>query len=100
MGSLVRRTSAPVLPVYFPGSNSIFFQLIGLIYGELQNFVVVSEFNKMPGRRLKPLIGEVIQPMNCLYGFGSKSDKLPSGTHVRASIRYRVSRLRSNHRRG
>jgi putative hemolysin len=43
VAALVRRTGAPVLPVYFPGSNGIFFQLIGLIYGELQNFLLVSD---------------------------------------------------------
>jgi putative hemolysin len=62
VAALVRRTGAPVLPVYFPGSNGIFFQLIGLIYGELQNFLLVSELNKMHGRRFQLRIGEVIGP--------------------------------------
>jgi len=60
--ALAKRTGAPVLPVYFPGRNGILFQIIGLIYGELQNFLLIPIFNRMHGRRFKVLIGDVIQP--------------------------------------
>ena len=62
VGALVRRTGAPVLPVYFPGANGILFQLAGLIHGNLQNFLLIRQFNKMHGRQFKVLIGELIQP--------------------------------------
>ncbi len=53
---------APVLPVYFPGANGLFFQLVGLIYGDLQNFLIVPEFNKMAGGKFQVVIGEMIEP--------------------------------------
>ncbi|MGH7855133.1 MAG: 1-acyl-sn-glycerol-3-phosphate acyltransferase [Candidatus Binatia bacterium] len=62
VATLARRTGVPVLPVYFPGSNGVLFQLVGLIYGDLQNFLLIPVFNRMHGRRFKVLIGEVIEP--------------------------------------
>jgi putative hemolysin len=61
VATLVRRTGVPVLPVYFPGSNGILFQLVGVVYGELQNFLLIPVFNRMHGRRFKVSIGKVIQ---------------------------------------
>jgi hypothetical protein len=49
------------LPVYFPGFNGILFQLVGVVYGELQNFFLIPVFNRMHGRCFKVSIGEVIQ---------------------------------------
>jgi hypothetical protein len=37
VGTLIRRTGAPVLPIYFSGANGLLFQLAGLIHGNLQN---------------------------------------------------------------
>jgi putative hemolysin len=62
VGTLVRRTGAPVLPIYFSGANGLLFQLAGLIHGNLQNFLLIRQFNRMHGRRFKILIGELIQP--------------------------------------
>ena len=60
VATLVRRLEVPVLPVYFPGRNGIFFQLVGCIYGELQNGLLIRVFNRMNGKRFRVLIGEVI----------------------------------------
>lgn len=62
VGALVRRSGAPVLPVYFPGRNGLFFQLTGLIHRDLQNTRLIPEFNKMRSRRFKVLIGDLIKP--------------------------------------
>jgi putative hemolysin len=62
IAALVRRSGAPVLPIYFPGRNSLFFQSIGLIYPGLQHTRLVLEFNKMRARRFKVLIGDLIKP--------------------------------------
>lgn len=44
VGSLVRRTQATVLPVYFPGSNSTLFQAAGLIHPRLRTGLILREF--------------------------------------------------------
>lgn len=44
VGSLVRRTQATVLPVYFPGSNSTLFQAAGLIHPRLRTSLILREF--------------------------------------------------------
>ena len=62
VGKLVRRSGAPVLPIYFPGRNGLFFQLTGLIHRDLQNTRLIPEFNKMRGRRFRVVIGELIPP--------------------------------------
>jgi putative hemolysin len=67
--TLAKRTGAPVLPVYFPGRNGLLFQLIGIIHGELQTFLLIPTFNRMHGRRLKMVVGEVIEPQEiCALG--------------------------------
>jgi len=44
VGSLVRRTQAAVLPVYFPGSNSALFHAAGLIHPRLRTSLLLREF--------------------------------------------------------
>lgn len=44
VGSLVRRTQATVLPVYFPGSNSALFHAAGLIHPRLRTTLLLREF--------------------------------------------------------
>ncbi len=49
IGSLVRRTQATVLPVYFPGTNSALFHAAGLVHPRLRTGLLLREFRK--GRR-------------------------------------------------
>jgi putative hemolysin len=44
VGSLVRRTQATVLPVYFPGSNSALFHAAGMIHPRLRTSLLLREF--------------------------------------------------------
>lgn len=44
VGSLVRRTQATVLPVYFPGSNSALFHAAGMIHPRLRTGLLLREF--------------------------------------------------------
>ena len=39
----IRNSRVPVIPVYFKGSNSLFFQLLGMIHPSLQAFKLPSE---------------------------------------------------------
>lgn len=46
LGSLVRRTQATVLPVYFPGSNSALFHTAGLVHPRLRTSLLLREYNR------------------------------------------------------
>ncbi|MBX7208859.1 MAG: lysophospholipid acyltransferase family protein [Verrucomicrobiaceae bacterium] len=46
IGSLVRRTGATVLPVYFPGRNSALFQAAGLVHPMLRTGMLLHEFRR------------------------------------------------------
>jgi putative hemolysin len=39
----IKNSNVPVIPVYFKGSNSLFFQLLGMIHPSLQAFKLPSE---------------------------------------------------------
>jgi putative hemolysin len=88
VGALVRRTGAPVLPVYFPGANGLSFQLAGLIHGNLQNFLLIRQLNKMHGRRFKVLIGDLIQPaeLAAMESDQQVIDHLRQRTHALATV--------------
>lgn len=44
VGSLVRRTKATVLPVFFPGGNSTLFHAVGLLHPRLRTGLLLREF--------------------------------------------------------
>ncbi len=44
VGSLVRRTQATVLPVYFPGQNGMLFHAAGLVHRKLRTGLIFREF--------------------------------------------------------
>ena len=46
IGSLVRRTGATVLPVYFPGRNSALFHAAGLVHPRLRTGMLLREFRR------------------------------------------------------
>ncbi len=60
LGSLVRRTQATVLPVYFPGSNSALFHTAGLIHPRLRTSLLLREFNKREGTDIPMRVGHAI----------------------------------------
>ncbi|MFM2167220.1 MAG: hypothetical protein RIS79_1591 [Verrucomicrobiota bacterium] len=60
LGSLVRRTQATVLPVYFPGSNSTLFHTAGLIHPRLRTSLLLREFNKREGTEVPMRVGHPI----------------------------------------
>jgi putative hemolysin len=59
---LARRTAAPVLPVYFGGSNGILFQLAGLVHKRLRTILLPREFLNKRNRTLEVKIGGLIPP--------------------------------------
>lgn len=60
VGSLVRRTQAAVLPVFFPGRNSTLFHAAGLIHPRLRTGLLLREFCNQRGRRTPMRVGAPI----------------------------------------
>lgn len=60
VGSLVRRTQATVLPVYFPGSNSALFHAAGLVHPRLRTGLLLREFCNQRGRSVEMRVGSPI----------------------------------------
>ncbi len=60
VGSLVRRTQATVLPVYFPGRNSAMFHTAGLIHPRLRTSLLLREFSKRHGGVIHMRVGHPI----------------------------------------
>lgn len=60
VGSLVRRTQATVLPVFFPGGNSPLFHAAGLIHNRLRTGLLLREFCNKRGTRIPMRVGTAI----------------------------------------
>lgn len=60
VGSLVRRTQATVLPVFFPGSNSTLFQAAGLIHPRLRTGLILREFCHQRDTQVEMRVGSPI----------------------------------------
>jgi putative hemolysin len=59
---LARRCSAPLLPVYFEGSNSALFQLAGLVHPRLRTALLPHELLNKRHRELEVRVGH---PVDC-----------------------------------
>ncbi|MEM8867595.1 MAG: lysophospholipid acyltransferase family protein [Verrucomicrobiota bacterium] len=57
---LALRTGASVLPVYFEGRNSNFFQLLGLIHPKIRTFLLLREFCQKRGQDVTLRLGDPI----------------------------------------
>lgn len=60
VGSLVRRTQATVLPVYFPGSNSALFHAAGMIHPRLRTGLLLREFCNRANTPVPMSVGQPI----------------------------------------
>lgn len=70
MAALVRRTQATVLPIYFLGRNSLYFQLAGLIHPRLRTILLPRQLANKQGHEIKLRIGTPI-PWRDLESFPS-----------------------------
>ncbi len=59
---IVRKTGAPVLPVYFHGANSPLFQFLGLIHPRLRTLLLPHELLRRHGKTVDMHIGALIPP--------------------------------------
>ena len=60
IGGLVRRTKAAVLPVFFPGKNSLLFQMMGLVHPRLRTALLPHELVNKTGRNVDVYVGKVV----------------------------------------
>jgi putative hemolysin len=59
---LARRSSATVVPAYFAGSNSAFFQAAGLVHPRLRTALLVRELLNKRGSMIDLRVGQPIEP--------------------------------------
>ena len=64
---IVRKTRAPVLPVFFNGMNSALFQLVGLVHPKLRTVLLPHELLNKARRQIEIRVGNVI-PYKSLEG--------------------------------
>ncbi|MFT5304009.1 MAG: putative hemolysin [Mariniblastus sp.] len=62
IASVIRRTKARTVPVYFHGNNSFMFNLVAALMPPLVDFRLVREFNNKRKKNLRATIGRVIEP--------------------------------------
>jgi putative hemolysin len=57
---LIRMTSASALPVYFPGANSAWFQVLGFLHPKVRTALLAHEFLNKTNRTIEVRIGNPI----------------------------------------
>lgn len=90
VSALVRKSGVPVLPVFFNGRNSNWFQAAGLVHPRLRTLLIPHENLKRCGQQLRLSMGSVI-PAEKLTGL--------SGEEASAYMRFRCHLLRSKGQR-
>jgi len=70
---LAMRASAPVLPVYFQGRNSLLFQAAGIVHPSLRTLMLPREMVRRKNVRIEMVVGSVI-PRSRIEKFTSPSD--------------------------
>jgi putative hemolysin len=70
---LVRRNSAPVVPIFFPGGNGMAFQAAGLLHRHLRTVLLPRQLLNKQGAVLDMKIGEII-PVKRLRSFSADRD--------------------------
>ena len=66
---LALRTRSPIVPVFFEGTNSLPFQVSGLLHPGLRTMGLAREFAKMRGKSIRLHVGSPV-PYATLAGYG------------------------------
>jgi putative hemolysin len=87
---LLKKTQAPVLPVFFPGRNGFCFQAFGLIHPKLRTAMLAREFLNKKKKTIHLRIGKVIhyESISLLPDDADRLDYLRKRTEM---LRYRKS---------
>lgn len=70
LASIIRRTQATVVPVYFPGRNHWMFQLAGMLHPRLRTLMLPGVLVRKQGAEIEMRVGRPISAAR-LNGFGS-----------------------------
>lgn len=73
LGTVIRQAQAAVLPVFFPGTNSLLFQIAGLIHPMLRNALLPHEQVNKRSKNIEVFIGRPI-PWAKLESFSTDRD--------------------------
>lgn len=65
---IIQRAEVPIVPIYFDGSNSYLFHVLGLVHPGLRTLTLPSEMLKKKGKKIKMRIGKPI-PVKDQQGF-------------------------------
>jgi putative hemolysin len=60
LARIVRKTGAPVLPVFFDGRNSLFFNAAGMLHPRLRTLMLPREMIGLMGRRIDLHVGSPV----------------------------------------
>lgn len=58
---LIKKAKVPVVPIFFNGSNSLLFHLLGMVHPNLRTLALPSEMLKKKGTKVKVRIGRPIK---------------------------------------
>ncbi|NLE68196.1 MAG: lysophospholipid acyltransferase family protein, partial [Lentisphaerae bacterium] len=75
VGSVIRQSQAAVLPVFFPGANSLLFQIAGLIHPVLRNALLPHEQVNKRSKVIEVFIGRPL-PWAKLESFATDRDTI------------------------
>jgi putative hemolysin len=59
---LIKLAQVPVVPIYFEGTNSRIFHLLGRIHPYIRTFLLISEYFKKKNSTVNVRVGEIIYP--------------------------------------
>ena len=95
IGGIIRHARGTVLPVYFPGKNSLLFQVMGLLHPLLRTALLPRELTNKNSQTIDVFIGKPIS-WKTLAGFGSDQAIIQ---YLRTTTYFLQNRRRRNHRR-
>ncbi len=88
IGRMAQKTQSAVLPIFFEGSNSLFFQLAGIIHPKLRTALLPHEFLNKGNKTVRVRIGNII-PFEKLTAFDT-DEKLVTYLRMRTyALKYR-----------
>ena len=70
---IARMTGAPVVPIFFEGSNTPLFQLLGLVHPRVRTAMLIREVFTKRGQRVDVRVGSIIPPRK-LQSFESDAE--------------------------
>lgn len=87
MLKLIRKANVPVIPIYFKGSNSLLFQMLGLIHPLLRTVKLPSELLNKKNRVIRLRIGSPIsvETQNSFTDLGQYGKFLRAKTYLLGS---------------